>query len=282
MKSQGDSRKPFFEKLPKKYLHLQYRYVTMIPLISYIIIIMKRKFIMHEIFQPCADTNEKRGVIFDLDGTLWDASSVTEKTWVEVLARHPEVRPAIPLTGENVKLYMGLTNEELAGIFFPDLPFDEAFGLMNESCGLENEWLPVCGGKLYPGLEEALDTLTAEGYGLYIVSNCQDGYIEAFLDAHGMRSRFSDHECSGRSGRPKGENIIDIIKRNGLDRAVYVGDTVSDSGGARTAGIPFIYAKYGFGENYGRGKTGDYDAAIESLSELSDAVGAVPASDKEG
>ena len=50
----------------------------------------------------------------------------------------------------------------------------------------------------------------------------------------------------------------------------------------RIAGIPFIYAKYGFGENYGRGKTGDYDAAIESLSELSDAVGAVPASDKEG
>ena len=214
----------------------------------------------------------KRGVIFDLDGTMWDASAVTEKTWVKVLADHPEVKPAVELNGENVKFYMGLTNEELAGIFFPNLTFDEAFGLMNESCDLENQWLPECGGKLYDGLETALDGLLDDGYSLYIVSNCQDGYIEAFLDAHGMRSRFSDHECSGRSGKTKGENIRDIIARNGLDCAVYVGDTVSDSGGARIAGIPFIYAKYGFGENYKRGKTDDYDRAIVSLVELGTAV----------
>ena len=218
---------------------------------------------------------KKRGVIFDLDGTMWDASAVTEKTWVKVLSDHTEVKPAVELTGENVKFYMGLTNEELAGIFFPDLPFDTAFGLMNESCALENEWLPVCGGKLYDGLEAALDGLIADGYSLYVVSNCQDGYIEAFLDAHGMRSRFSDHECSGRSGKPKGENILDIIARNGLDCAVYVGDTVSDSGGARIAGIPFIYAKYGFGENKKREKTEDYDRAIDSLRELRAAVGSL-------
>lgn len=216
--------------------------------------------------------DEKRGVIFDLDGTLWDASSVTEKTWVKVLSDHPEVTPAVPLTGENVKLYMGLTNEELAGIFFPDLPFSEAFGLMNESCDLENEWLPLSGGILYPGLEDALDQLIAAGYNLYIVSNCQDGYIEAFLHAHGMESRFEDIECSGRSGKTKGENIADIIKRNGLDCALYVGDTSSDSTGARFAGIPFVYAKYGFGENYGRGKTDDWDLFVESACELPDAV----------
>jgi phosphoglycolate phosphatase-like HAD superfamily hydrolase len=51
-----------------------------------------------------------------------------------------------------------------------------------------------------------------------------------------------------------------------------VGDTVSDSGGARIAGIPFIYAKYGFGEDYKRGKTDDYDRAIVSLMELRRAV----------
>jgi len=219
--------------------------------------------------------SEKRGVIFDLDGTLWDASSVTEKTWVEVLKNHPEVTPAVPLTGENVKLYMGLTNEELAGIFFPDLDFPEAFGLMNESCDLENQWLPTVGGVLYDGIEDAADRLISAGYRLYIVSNCQDGYIEAFLHAHGMESRFDDIECSGRSGKPKGENIKDIIRRNGLDRAVYVGDTVSDSAGARFAGIPFIYAKYGFGEHYGRGRTDDWDASVEEAHELPDAVEAI-------
>ena len=66
-------------------------------------------------------TEAKRGVIFDLDGTMWDASGVTAQTWVKVLGDHPEVKPAMPLDAENVKRYMGLTNEELAGIFFPAL-----------------------------------------------------------------------------------------------------------------------------------------------------------------
>ena len=218
---------------------------------------------------------KRRGVIFDLDGTLWDATAVTARTWDEVLGNHGNIVPEIQLTEENVKLYMGLTNEELARIFFPSLSFEDTFRLMNESCALENKWLPVCGGKLYNGAEEALDLLLNEGYLLYIVSNCQDGYIEAFLDAHKMRERFSDFECSGRSGRKKGENIRDIILRNHLDEAVYVGDTVSDSNGAREAKVPFIYAKYGFGENYGRGKTDDYDRSVSSLFDLSAVVGAV-------
>ena len=36
-----------------------------------------------------------------------------------------------------------------------------------------------------------------------------------------------------------------------------------------------ISAKYGFGENYKRGKTEDYDRAIDSLRELRAAVGSL-------
>ena len=53
---------------------------------------------------------------------------------------------------------------------------------------------------------------------------------------------------------------------------MYVGDTVSDSVGARFAGIPFIYAKYGFGEENGRGKTDDYDKSISDISELCEII----------
>lgn len=207
-------------------------------------------------------------VIFDLDGTLWDATSVTEATWAEVFRRHPGLQSAEELSSYNIKKYMGLTNEELAGIFFPTLPFDDAFALMNESCDLENEWLPERGGVLYPAVRGTFDRLHETGYRLFIVSNCQDGYIEAFLDAHQMRDRIGDWECSGRSGMSKADNIREIIRRNGLTGAVYVGDTVSDRNGARGAGVPFVYCLYGFGEAYGRGKTDDYDAAITSLAEL--------------
>lgn len=211
-------------------------------------------------------------VIFDLDGTLWDATNVTAETWVEILHRHRNITPAHSLDPESIKKYMGLTNEELAEIFFPTLPFVEAFSLMQESCELENLWLPKRGGVLYPNVEKTLDRLYSENIRMFIVSNCQDGYIESFLEAHKMYTRIEDWECSGRSGKAKSANIADIIKRNSLDFPIYVGDTVSDSVGARGAGIPFVYCKYGFGENYGRGKTDDYDMAIDDISELSELI----------
>ena len=43
------------------------------------------------------------GVIFDLDGTLWDATEVTAETWVEVLKKHPEVKPKLPLDIHTIK-----------------------------------------------------------------------------------------------------------------------------------------------------------------------------------
>ena len=207
-------------------------------------------------------------VIFDLDGTLWDASAVTAETWVEVLRRHPDVKPALMMTRDSVCRYMGLTNEELARIFFPDLSFEDAFSLMEESCALENLWLPERGGALYPGVPETLKRLKSEGYHLSVVSNAQDGYIEAFLTAHAFWDIFDDRESSGHSGKGKAENVRDVIARNGLQSAVYVGDTVSDANGAHGAGIPLIYCKYGFGETWGRGKTDEYEYAIDCFDEL--------------
>ena len=62
------------------------------------------------------------GVIFDLDGTLWDATEVTAETWVEVLKNHPEVKPKLPLDIHTIKKYMGLPNEALAGEYNPAQP----------------------------------------------------------------------------------------------------------------------------------------------------------------
>ena len=79
---------------------------------------------------------------------------------------------------------------------------------------------------------------------------------------------FKDHESSGRTGHGKADNIRDVIRRRGLLSPVYVGDTVSDEEGAREAGIPFVYCRYGFGESFGRGKAGRYDMAVDRFDEL--------------
>ena len=47
--------------------------------------------------------------------------------------------------------------------------------------------------------------------------------------------------------KEKGENIRLIMERNQLERAVYIGDTQGDLDASHAAGIPFIYAAYGFG-----------------------------------
>jgi len=60
----------------------------------------------------------------------------------------------------------------------------------------------------------------------------------------------------------KGENIKLIIERNNLINPVYVGDTDGDLKASRFAGIPFIYAQYGFGE------ANEYDYMINSFEEL--------------
>ncbi len=212
--------------------------------------------------------NQYDSVLFDLDGTLWDETEITEQAWVEVLARHPGVVPAAPLNRDTICRYMGLTNEELAGVLFPALPFEEAFSLMKETCAIENRELPRRGGKLYPGVPETLARLCAEGYRLFVISNAQDGYIESFLTAHRMWDIFEDYESSGRSGKGKADNIKDMIARRGLTRPVYVGDTVSDAEGAAGAGVPFIYCLYGFGEAYGRGRVSGYAHAVKRFDEL--------------
>ena len=37
------------------------------------------------------------------------------------------------------------------------------------------------------------------------------------------------------------------MERNNIKSAVYIGDTDGDEKAARFAGIPFVYAEYGFG-----------------------------------
>lgn len=109
-------------------------------------------------------------------------------------------------------------------------------------------------------------TLLQDKYKLFIVSNCQDGYVQTFFDCHGLGHYFTDFEMSGRTGQAKGENIKLIIARNHLTKAVYVGDTLGDKEAAGYAGVPFIYARYGFGN------LDHEDNAIDSIDQIIDCV----------
>ena len=64
-----------------------------------------------------------------------------------------------------------------------------------------------------------------------------------------LESYITDMECCGNTGKPKWENIRLLMERNQISSvdAAYVGDTAGDSNSAAKAGIPFIFASYGYG-----------------------------------
>lgn len=183
-------------------------------------------------------------IIFDLDGTLWDSVDEVVMTWNRVLARHPGLR--CPITKSEQESLMGLQMDEIARRLFVNQPSDVQTALMDECIQEENHYLLQNGARLYPGVMETL-TVLKQNFRLFIVSNCQSGYIEAFLSAHKLKHLFDGFLCFGDTGTSKGENIKTIIQRNHLQHPIYVGDTQGDLNAAKFAGIPFIYAAYGFG-----------------------------------
>lgn len=184
------------------------------------------------------------GVLFDLDGTLWDATAGLADSWAEALADEPDVpRPPTKAELEGV---MGMTDKELVAVIFPQVSQERGLELFEKCCSAENEYLRRHGGKLYDGLAATLEALAGK-FPLFIVSNCNLGYIPCFLEAHGLERLFRDWECIGRTGLEKWENIRLVVERNGLQHPVYVGDTGLDQSSARKAGVPFIHAAYGFG-----------------------------------
>lgn len=197
------------------------------------------------------------GYLFDLDGTLWDATEPTWRIWCETITGAGYA----PVTLEAVMGVMGLPMDALFDKLLPHIPADRRGELCRICMAREIAYLYDHGGKLYPGVEETLRLLSHRAP-LYIVSNCQSGYIEAFLHAHALGALFSDHSCFGDNGLGKGENIRLLINRHGLSRPVYVGDTALDQAGAAAAGVPFIHAAYGFG------KVPDAAMRIGAFSEL--------------
>jgi phosphoglycolate phosphatase len=187
----------------------------------------------------------KNAIIFDLDGTLWDSTGCACDIWNRVLDKYENIQ--FRMSQEMTENLMGKTMTEIGEMLFPEMPDKIRQKIVDNFGEEEVKYLFEHGAVLYEGVEQIVDLLNKE-YDLYIVSNCQDGYVPAFLHAHKLERYFKDIEMSGRTGLDKGKNIKLLMERNGILSAVYVGDTEGDEKAACYADIPFIYAAYGFGK----------------------------------
>lgn len=199
-------------------------------------------------------------IILDLDGTLWDATEVISIAWNQVI-RQAKIKNVV-LSKEILKEQFGKTMKEISNNLFGTLLPEERQSLMAECCKQQQKaLLHTTENLLYPGVRETLRELS-RNHKIYMVSNCQSGYMELFLRKYNLEQYITDMECYGNNGNDKGTNIKLIVSRNQMEAPVYVGDTVGDQQAAAYAKVPFIYAAYGYGNVTG------YMARIEEFSQL--------------
>ena len=204
----------------------------------------------------------KFAIIFDLDGTLWDPSDVAFLSWKKVLERE---LPNYNITKEKLQSVTGMTTEDIGTNLFPFLDIDKRNELVYKCIIGQNDIIREYGGIIYDDVINDLEILSKD-YDLYIVSNCQKGYIESFLDYYNLNNYIKDIECYGNNGLDKKDNIKVIIDRNNIKSSVYAGDTLIDYNSSKYNNIPFIYCSYGFGN------LDNYDYKIDKFSELKDII----------
>jgi phosphoglycolate phosphatase len=183
-------------------------------------------------------------VVFDLDGTLWDTCDACATAWNRVLLRHGI--PFRGITANDVRSVAGMPHDACIRQVFDTLAEHELTILIEDTRIEDNLAIRELGGVLYPGVLDGLAQLHAR-FPLFIVSNCQAGYIETFFANSGLAELFCDFECWGNTGLSKPGNLKRVIARNQLAAPVFVGDTPGDQHAAETCGIPFVHVTYGFG-----------------------------------
>lgn len=184
-------------------------------------------------------------IIFDVDGTLWDSVDSVVESWNLALAENTDLEPN--LTREVLAKLFGMTMTDIADHAFPDLAPKKRMELLEICFNYENRHLEVCPGIMYEGVVDTIKEL-AKCYPLYIVSNCQCGYIEAMMNSSGIGPYIKDHLCFGDTLVSKDQTMLQLIERNHLKSPVYVGDTQGDADACAKAGVPFIFAEYGLGD----------------------------------
>jgi phosphoglycolate phosphatase len=199
-------------------------------------------------------------IIFDLDGTLWDSTVNVADAWLAAKGEVDYIE--IDITPKKVASLAGMAYDAIYDKLFPNLNINKRNEFKEICARKELEVLNERGGLLYPELESTLAYLTKR-YKLFIVSNCQAGYIEIFLKLHNMHKYFTGHQCYGTKNRPKADNIKDVVLDYNLKSPVYIGDTQGDYESSEKAGVPFIFAGFGFG-NVEEGQI----ATIRNFSDL--------------
>ncbi|GAA3964444.1 HAD family hydrolase [Mucilaginibacter dorajii] len=199
-------------------------------------------------------------LIFDMDGTLWDAVDTYANSWNLTFEKLQIQR--IINRNELVGL-MGMEGKKLTKVLMPDFDDDKALDVYLDVNETRRQILPTSGGNVYPGVTEGIKRLATK-YKVLVLSNCAIGIIPLFIKWAGIEDVVTDYMAYGENNMPKHHNMRLLMDKHQLENPVYIGDTQGDAEQTRMAGIPFIFVSYGFGH------TGDFDLKFDDFESLTD------------
>jgi phosphoglycolate phosphatase len=187
-----------------------------------------------------------RVLAFDLDGTLTDSVPDIAAAVNRTLA----ARGLPPLPDADVALMVGdglqpLINRAFAAVgAVPDADAGREYLADYES-------KVAVDTRLYPGVQDALDALRADGWTLAVCTNKPERAARLLLDALGVSDRFAaiGGGDSFSAHKPDPLHLRGTIEAAGgsTERALMVGDHSNDVRAATGCGVKAIFAGWGYG-----------------------------------
>lgn len=214
-------------------------------------------------------------ILLDLDGTLVDSAPELASAVNGALAplgrRSLSVAEVRNMIGDGIP---ALTARALAATAGDG--DDPAPGLVVEEVRRLYDLEPPSAP--YPGVGKTLGALHEAGVALIVCTNKPEAAARCLIGRLGWLGLLAT-VVGGDSTlyrKPHPDHLLAPLRTIGLGRrdAVMVGDSVNDAGAAEAAGIPFIFAAYGYaGEEVPPGAA----AVIERFDQLPGAVAALSA-----
>lgn len=202
--------------------------------------------------------------IFDLDGTLVDSAPDLRAALNRLMLAQgmdpfplPEVAAMI---GDGARALL------LKAFAARDVPFDEALlpGFLHD---LEANSAVLT--RPYPGMVEALEALTAQGWRHAVCTNKPIAATRALLGELGLAPHFA-LVLGGDSlpvKKPDPGHVRGVLEALGVaaSEAVMIGDHQNDIRAARGAGVRSIFAAWGYGDGTGAGLSAPAPSALPTL-----------------
>ncbi len=186
-----------------------------------------------------------RAVLFDMDGTLLD----TAPDMVGALNALRAEEGLAPLPYERVRCAVSHGAARVVRTGFPDAAPDSFAALQRRFLDIYRSALSQ-GTRLFPGMDEVLDTLAGRRLKSGIVTNKAAWLTDPLLDQLGLRARF-DCVVSGDTlaeRKPHPLPLLHAAKLAGVmpGECIYVGDAERDVQAAHAAGMAALVANYGY------------------------------------